>query len=344
MIVALLTQLPAPGGDEAAPAMDLGKGTEWLGIEWIGVNSDNGQKLIITVVFVVVVSVVAWLLSRLTRMAFGNKRFKKLGFWIGQTVNLLAAAILLLGVLSIWFDDPQSLATAFGLVAAGLAFALQKVVTSIAGYFVILKGNIFGIGNRIAMGGVRGDVIALGFTQTQIMEMGQPPSVQSATPEIWVRSRQYTGRIVSVPNAKIFDEAVYNYSREFPYIWEEITLPISYTADRKRAEQLLRESVDAHRPAIKEINDDDLAELKRRYPLEVANLEPAVYYRLTDNWLELSIRFVTHDYGVRGVKDKISRDLIEKLDDAGIGIASATYEITGLPKLHINVDPTSGEG
>ena len=70
------------------------------------------------------------------------------------------------------------------------------------------------------MGGVRGDVIGLGFIQTKIMEMGQPPAEQSDEPAMWVRSRQYTGRLVTVTNDKIFDEPVFNYSQDFPYIWK----------------------------------------------------------------------------------------------------------------------------
>jgi small-conductance mechanosensitive channel len=86
------------------------------------------------------------------------------------------------------------------------------------------------------MGGVRGDVIALSFMQTTILEMGQPPPVQSDSPAMWVRSRQYTGRIVTVSNSKVFDEPVYNYTREFPFIWDEIVLPIRYQDDRARIE------------------------------------------------------------------------------------------------------------
>ena len=93
--------------------------------------------------------------------------------------------MLILGLLSIWFEDPTRLTTALGLVTAGLAFALEKVVTAVAGYFVILQGKTFNVGDRIVMGGVRGDVIALDFTQTTIMEMDQPPSVQGADPAVW---------------------------------------------------------------------------------------------------------------------------------------------------------------
>lgn len=149
-------------------------------------------------------------------------------------------------LLSIWFDDPTRLATALGLVSAGLVFALQKVITAIAGYFVILRGSNFTVGDRITMGGVRGDVVALSFIQTTIMEMGQPPAVQAAQPPVWVHSRQYTGRVVTVSNARIFDEPVYNYTRDFPYLWEEITIPISYTDDRHRAEEILLAAARRH--------------------------------------------------------------------------------------------------
>jgi small-conductance mechanosensitive channel len=61
-----------------------------------------------------------------------------------------------MGLVSIWFDDPTRLTTALGLVTAGLAFALQRVVTAVAGYLIILRGKTFNIGDRISMGGVRG--------------------------------------------------------------------------------------------------------------------------------------------------------------------------------------------
>lgn len=44
-------------------------------------------------------------------------------------------------------------------------------------------------------------------------------------PAVWVNSRQYTGRLVTVTNGAIFNEPVYNYTRDFPYLWEEIVLP-----------------------------------------------------------------------------------------------------------------------
>jgi small-conductance mechanosensitive channel len=244
---------------------------------------------------------------------------------------------LLFGLLSIWFDDPNRLATAIGLVTAGLAFALQRVITATAGYFVILRGKTFNVGDRIVMGGVRGDVIALSFMQTTIMEMGQPPLVQSDGPAIWVHSRQYTGRIVTVSNAKVFDEPVYNYSRDFPYIWEEMSLPVRYQDDRAKAEQILLKAARKHSMDIAMLAEADLADLRKRYCVNTADVAPRVFWRLTDNWLELTVRFLTRDHGIRELTDAMSRDILADLDASGIGIASENYEVVGFPPLRVEL-------
>ena len=305
------------------------------GVKLVGVTPENFNKLLISLVLIGLVAGLGALAKRLVvRLVDGRTHPDRL-FWGKQAVHLVGAGVLLLGLVSVWFDDPSSLIGTLGLVTAGLAFALQKVVTSVAGYFVILRGNNFRVGDRIVMGGVRGDVLAVRFTQTVIMEMGQPPSVQAATPEIWVRSRQYTGRVVSVPNAKIFEEPIYNYSAEFPFIWEEMTVPVSYKDDRAAAERVLMEVAAEHAVPPDRVGADQLRGLQRRYPLRPIDLGPAVFYRLTDNWLELTVRFVAEEFGVRGLKDKMSRDILRKFDAAGVGLASATSEIVGLPPVEI---------
>ena len=182
------------------PAATRKNNMHFLGIDWVGINAENGRKLLLSIVFITAMLVVSKILRTLIGLVLGraDRNSIQTKFWTRQGVSLLATIVILIGLLSIWFSDPARLATAFGLMSAGLAFALQQVVTSIAGYFVILRGNTFTVGDRFSMGGVRGDVLRLGFIQTTIMEMGQPPSVQGADPAMWVKSRQFTGRIVTV--------------------------------------------------------------------------------------------------------------------------------------------------
>src|SRR5436305_7740671 len=229
----------------------------------------------------------------LRRLARGvTKQGERTAFWVRQGVNVFTTVVILIGTASIWFDDPTRLTTAMGLVTAGIAFALQRVVTALAGYLLILRGKTFNVGDRITMGGVRGDVIALGFLNTTIMEMGQPPAVQAADPAMWVKARQYSGRIVTVTNAKIFDEPVFNYTREFPYIWEEMTVPIGYKSDRAAAERILMDAAERHTVQIRDMSEDAIREMERRYVMKRSEIKPRVYLRLTDNWVELTVRFV----------------------------------------------------
>jgi small-conductance mechanosensitive channel len=314
---------------------------EIFGVKLVGANAENGMKLLFTLTLIVGVMILNKLLLAAARATRGwGERFS---FWARQGVHVLTAVTLVFGVVSIWFDDPTRLATAVGLVSAGLAFALQRVVTALAGYILILRGKTFNVGDRIVMGGVRGDVVALGFMQTTIMEMGQAPREQQDDPGMWVKSRQYTGRMVTVSNAKVFDEPVFNYTREFAYIWEEMSVPISYRDDWQRVEQILLNAARKHTIGLTEISEPVIREFERRYATRRSELQPRVFVRMTDNWVELTVRFVTEDHGVRELKDGMSREILAGLDAAGIGIASTTFELTGLPPLQIAGD-SNGRG
>jgi len=298
-------------------------------------TEENGIKLVLTLALILALVLVRWVLRALVRLLVRGIENERARFWSRQAVNIGVAFGLLLGMLSIWFDDPARLATGVGLVTAGLAFALQRVITAVAGYLLILRGDTFNVGDRITMGGVRGDVIALGFIKTTIMEMGQPPALQGAEPAQWVKSRQYTGRVVTVTNDKVFDEPVYNYTHDFPYLWEEVTVPIPYRADRDTASRILLDAAVRHSISPSSMPAEALVSMRRKYFLRDTDLEPRIYWRLTDNWLELTVRFVTEAYGVRDVKDQMAREVLEGLDAAGIGIASATYEVVGLPPVRV---------
>jgi small-conductance mechanosensitive channel len=154
---------------------------------------------------------------------------------------------------------------------------------------------------------------------------------------MWVAGRQYTGRIVTLTNDKIFDEPVYNYTKDFPYIWEEMRLPIAYNSDRHRAEQIILDAVKRHTLKISEVGDEALKELERRYMVQSSELEPRVFLRLTDNWVEMAVRFLTHTHGIRQMKNAISREILDGLDAAKIGIASGTYEVVGMPELRVKI-------
>lgn len=313
-----------------------------FGIRLVGVNDVNGRKLLMSIALIAALLILRWLLAALNRYLIEHHPRARATFWVRQIVNIALVIVLVFGIASIWLDNPAHLTTAMGVLSAGLAFALQKPISAIAGYLVILRGRTFHVGDRILMGDVRGEVIAVGFIQTTIMEMGEPPGEQSDAPAMWVKGRQFSGRVVTVSNSTVFDKPVYNYTRDFPFLWAEMEIPITYTADRAKAEAILLDVARRHSGYTSQLSAEAMRHMQATYFVNAADLEPRVFYRLTDNWLELGLRFVVRDRGIREVKDAMSREIIAAFDAAGIGIASATYDIVGLPTLRVRPEKDSG--
>ena len=316
------------------------------GVTLVGFSSNVAYKLLYTLALLAAVAAVRWLFRlAITHLVRGDGMHVA-RFWARQVVNVVLVGVFIAVVFSIWLNGSRNVAAGLGLFSAGLAFALQQVISSVAGYLLILRGNIFGIGDRIDMGGVRGDVIGLGFLRTTIMEMGAPPGdtdSSEANAPSWVMARQYTGRIVTVANNSIFSDPVFNYSRDFPYLWEELHLPVKYTADHARAEQILLDVADDHSVDVDTVKSDALDQMRRRYLMPPTDLEPAVFYQLTDNWVLLTVRFAVPARGIRKIKSDMSREILKRFAAAGIDVASATYDIVGLPPVRIEHVPGPDE-
>ena len=300
-------------------------GVKLFGVTLVGATAENGHKLVLTIGFVAIAWLIAWSLRRFLKLFIGSRSGTRFQFWGKQGVSLIIAAILILGILSIWFDNPTRLASVLGLVGAGIAFALQRVITAVAGYFVILRGKTFNVGDRILMGGVRGDVVGLSFMQTRIMEMGQSPR-EETDKKSWVRSRQFTGRIVTVTNDKVFDEPVYNYTHEFAYIWDEISVPVQYRSDYRAAERHLISAAKEHALSQARLGEKEVARVERRFGINVGDIDPRVFWRITENWLELTLRFLGPDHGIRGIKDRITRDVLAAFEKDGIAVGAVRQE------------------
>src|SRR5438270_8498912 len=121
-----------------SPLQIVGKdGTVQLfGIRLIGLSGANAKKLLLTAVFIALVVVLGRLLGWLADRLMGERRGRA-RFWTQQGVQLSLAVLLIVGLISIWFNDPTRLASAAAFITAGLAIASQRLITAVAGYFII---------------------------------------------------------------------------------------------------------------------------------------------------------------------------------------------------------------
>ncbi|HSR33932.1 MAG TPA: mechanosensitive ion channel domain-containing protein, partial [Anaerolineae bacterium] len=143
--------------------------------------------------------------------------------------NVLAVAGFVI-LLIIWLPTGNNLLTALGILGAGLAIASQEMIGSLVAGLNIWVGNVYRVGDRVRVGDVVGDVMDISLLRTTVMEVGE-----------WVKADQYTGRVVTVANRSVWVSPVYNFTQHWGYLWDEITLPITYESDWQRAAEIMLE-------------------------------------------------------------------------------------------------------
>ena len=236
--------------------------------------------------------------------------------------NIIFGTVIIMIIL-VWLRPQQNPAVIIGLAVAGIILASQSAISSFTGYLLIISSNIYGIGDRISINNVTGDVMDIGFMRTTIMEVGQ-----------WVKADQYTGRIVTISNKALFDNPVFNYTRHWGYLWDEIMIPVTYTSDWRLASDIMSELGNKHTAELQEDAEAKLTKLIDRFPLKQTTVEPSIYFVMTDNWIEITIRFVVDAQERRKVKAQLNRELLQQFEEEeNITVASATFDIVGFPAL-----------
>jgi small-conductance mechanosensitive channel len=277
------------------------------------------ERMIASIAVVTVAIAIAWLGGRAVRRIvddpFGRHHLRK-------TIRYGTTVLALIALLVVWRAFAGRGAVVVGLFAAGVAFAMQEVIGAFAGWINILSGRVFRTGDRIQIGAVQGDVLDITPLRTKLLEIG---TTLDDTPS-WVRGRQHTGRIVAISNKQTLTQAVFNYSAALSHVWDELTLPISYRSDWRAAERIVSEEV-------RRLSDTAgaraaLAAFARDYPVPATELEPRVFVRATDSWMELAARFVVPVRTARTAKDELTRRISDRFDAESIEFASETLEVT----------------
>lgn len=236
--------------------------------------------------------------------------------------------IVLMILLSFTVENHEDYTIIIGLFTAGITFTLQELILSIAGSFYIFLVRVYKPGDRIEINSIKGDVIDIDSIYTTLMEMGE-----------WVSSDNYSGRIVKISNAFVFKGPIKNYSMDFPFVWDELNILITYGSDIEMAKKIV---LDTASELLFDYTKNSLAKWKEmvaRYYIENATLAPTIAVSLADNWIVLNLRYITY-YKLRRVTKHNLYQEIERVISASngkIALASATLQLLKIPELDVNL-------
>jgi small-conductance mechanosensitive channel len=225
--------------------------------------------------------------------------------------QVMAARRLTLGLLIVivvmvnFSDELGSVATVLGFAAAGIAFALQNVILSIAGYFFLI--GRFGIkaGDRVQIGGVTGDVIDIGLVKLSLMELGGTGT-----------NREPTGRVAVFSNAIVFQPSG-NFFKQAPgtsFVWNEVRLTLAPEVDYRLAEKRLLDAVDEVFARYRDRVMRDYRHLERDLNILLETPKPQSRLHLSQNGLEIVIRYPAETYTAPQITDEISRRVLDAIN------------------------------
>ena len=282
--------------------------------------AEIGTPAVILLVFIIYFIGKAWIYARTKD---DKERYRRRSAW--ATILLVVA---LATIVVLWARTLHNASTFLGLVGGGLAIALKEPLLAIAGRIAILAGRAYSVGDRIQIEKVTGDVIDVGFFYTRMMEVGN-----------WLTGDQATGRIVQFSNSRLFgDTAVYNYTRDFSYIWDEIKLPVTYASNLKASKEILLESGSQYTDAFMQGAQQELKDMQRYFVVGDIELKPQVYMSVNDNWVELTLRYLVEPRHRRMASNFIYERAFERLQGrSDITIASTTSDVA----IHWKEDQSS---
>ncbi len=277
----------------------------------------TARKILLSLIFVLLGVGLKRLLLRLIRVdrAENKASLFTVRKFVGYTVDFLVLAVVFL----IWAQPIiADISVTLGILGAGLAFALQELIGALAGWLTIVTTQPFNIGDRIEINGVQGDVVDITPLFTRLLEIRH-----------WLNYDHPTGRLVSVSNAAVFQNPVFNYSQRFNFIWDQIVIPITYDSDWQAAIQILLAAVRKH-PDYTSLLPKARAALRKArqdFAIRELTLEPQVFVKLTDNWVELTLLYPVEATARPWMHSDLSKTILQNLQEAGITVASETIDI-----------------
>ena len=272
------------------------------------------ENILISLLIIVLAFLVRWITVGILSRKLADVKEKY--YWIRAAKYFISIVSFILLVV-VWISEFQSFATFFGLIAAALTIALKDLFVNMAGWIFIITRKPFQLGERIQVGEHRGDVIDIRIFQFTINEIGN-----------WVDADQSTGRIIHIPNGKVFTEPQANFNQGFSHIWHEINVLVTFETNWQKTKQILTEIVNKHASTLSEEAKKTLVEASKKYMIIYNQLTPIVYTKVKESGIQFSMRFLITPHRRRGTEEAIWEDVLSAFaDHDDINLAYPTQRI-----------------
>jgi small-conductance mechanosensitive channel len=224
----------------------------------------------------------------------------KAKFSFKNAFSLFSLLLILLAIVGIWGRYPF---VSISLIIAAFAIALQDFFRNFVGGIIIFASGIYRVGDRIEVQEKCGDVIKIGIFYTTLMELKE-----------WISGEQETGRLTTLPNSHVISNHINNYTKDHPFIWDELTILITQQSQWKEAIKQIESIVETETKNLIDDAKKEITKMGEKYYIRPQTLHPTVYTSLKENQIQIRVRYLTRAKERRNMKNRLRQIIFSTLE------------------------------
>ena len=250
----------------------------------LSINWESLWKILRSILFFVLLYLtINWTIriceKKVLKYAKDKKEKSNIQIFFQVLRYLLVGLALIFAILS-YTGSIAGIGITAGLLSAALGWALQRPITGVAGWLMVVIKRPFEIGDRVIIGNVKGDVIDITLTHIHIREIGGT-----------IPSEETSGRIILIPNAKLFEVDIINYTQQDEYILDQIKFTVTFESNLEKVQKIVLDCA-------------------RSFP-EVKN--PYVRSWFQPSGMDVILRYYTLASKREEVSSRVSQKILEKI-------------------------------
>lgn len=223
--------------------------------------------------------------------------------WLLQVRNL-TFVLVAIGLVLIWATELRTFAISVVAIVAAIVIATKELILCLSGGFLKMSSRMFVLGDHIEIGSVRGEVIDQTLLTTKIMESTAGPNGQ-----------QFTGRLITVPNAQFLSQSVFNESLTKTYGLHVFTVPVKVEEGWEAHEGALLEALKATCEPYLESAKRAVQALAREEGLTAPSVEPRVHVSIPEPGRVNLIARLPYPVETKGkVLQEVMRDYLHRAE------------------------------
>jgi len=195
--------------------------------------NDILELIAIIIISFIVFSIILKLIKRsLLAKAKTRKQKSNVTVFTDLLKYLFAFFLIIIGI-SLYSGKLGDLGFIAGLLTVAVGWALQKPISGVVAWLILVTRRPFHIGDRIIISNMKGDVSDITLTHIFLDEVGGT-----------IDGEEGSGRTVMIPTSVIFEHEVINYTQRDDFILDEVVTAVTYESDLKKAEEIITDAVE----------------------------------------------------------------------------------------------------